>query len=118
MEGNSGSSAANFNITLSLVSALPVSVTFTTNNNTAIAGEDFVAQTGIATFAPGQTSLTVSVQVTGDTFGENDEYFFMDLSNAVNASLAVPQATGTIVNDDSAPLQLLVNCRFPFCFPA
>ena len=41
--------------------------------------------------------------VNGDTLDENDENFFLNLSNASNASIVDAQGLGTITDDDSLP---------------
>src|SRR5262249_46993884 len=47
------------------------------------------------------TSKTITVQVNGDTTVEPNETYTLDLANVVgNATIADPQATGTILNDD------------------
>lgn len=109
-EGNSGTSNMVFTVTLSAKSGRTVTVGFDTADGTATTtglivegGTDYTAANGTLSFAPGQTTATVSVPITGDTTLENDETFTVTLSNAVNATLAVPTATGTIVNDDSPP---------------
>jgi hypothetical protein len=38
------------------------------------------------------------VPVNGDTVDEPDEVFFMNLGSAVNATIAIDQGVGTIVN--------------------
>src|SRR6185369_14022926 len=55
------------------------------------------------TFTPGQTTKTISVVVNGDTLNEADETFVVNLSNAVNATIADDQGVGTIQNDDAVP---------------
>ena len=45
-------------------------------------------------FANGQTSKTVTVQVRGDTAPEPDETFFLLLSNPVGMTIADGSATG------------------------
>ena len=42
---------------------VPVTVNFATANGTASAGEDYTATSGTLTFAPGQTSKTISIVV-------------------------------------------------------
>jgi hypothetical protein len=103
-EGNSGTTAFTFTVTLSAVSASTVTVNFATADGTASAGSDYAATSGVLTFAPGVTTQTVTVNVTGDTTPEANETFFVNLSGAANATIATAQGTGTIVNDDSAPL--------------
>ena len=41
--------------------------------------------------------------VNGDTLDENDENFFLNLSNALNASIVDAQGLGTIIDDDPLP---------------
>ena len=57
-------------------------------------------RSGELTFAPGQTSRTISVTVFGDRQFEPNETFFVNLSQPANAPIADGQAVGTIVNDD------------------
>ncbi len=100
VEGNSGSSTANFTVTLSQPSLWPVTVSYATSNGTATAGSDYAATSGTLTFAPGQTAQTVAVTVYGDTILEPDETFSLSLSSPANATIARATATGTILNDD------------------
>lgn len=99
-EGNSGTLNASFTVLLSAASSEPVTVNYSTANATATAGSDYQAKSGTLTFAPGVTSQTISIAVMGDTVTEPDETFFVNLSNAVNASIEFSQMTGTILNDD------------------
>jgi hypothetical protein len=103
-EGNSGASGFVFSVTLSAASAQPVSVGFATADGSAVAGSDYVATSGSLSFAPGQTSLTVSVPVTGDTQVEPDETFSLVLSGPSGATIARGRGFGTILNDDQPPL--------------
>ena len=104
-EGASGTSYAVFTVTLSAASASTVTVSYTTLNGTATAGQDYASTVGTLTFAPGETVKTVQVPVSGDTMVELNEAFTLGLSAPVNATIADGTATGTIVNDDmdSAP---------------
>ena len=91
-----------FTVTLSAASNTQVTVKFATANGTAKAGRtgDFTAVSGTLTFKPGETSKTVSVSVLNDATTEADETFFVNLSGASGAGIAVSQGTGTILNDD------------------
>ena len=42
----------------------------------------------------------LAIPVNGDTQSEPNETFFVNLSNAINASISKAQGVGTIVNDD------------------
>jgi hypothetical protein len=102
-EGNSGTTAAVFSVTLSAASAVPVTLQYATADGTATAGSDYQAAGGTLTFAPGETSKMVTVQVIGDTVPEPNETFFLNLSNPTGATLAQGQGTGTILDDNTPP---------------
>jgi aryl-phospho-beta-D-glucosidase BglC (GH1 family) len=102
-EGQGGTRVAAFTVSLSRASDQAVTVSYATVDGTARAGGDYTAVAGALTFAPGVTSLTVSVPILGDTLVEGDETFRVLLSNPTNASLATAQALGTIVDDDRPP---------------
>ncbi|MGZ5387639.1 MAG: Calx-beta domain-containing protein, partial [Solirubrobacterales bacterium] len=102
-EGNSGQTPAQFTVSLSAPQAAPVTVAFATANGTAVAPGDYASATGTVTFAPGDTSETVTVQVNGDTAVEPNETFNVNLSGATgNATIADGTGVGTITNDDVA----------------
>lgn len=101
-EGNSGTANATFTVTMSQASNVQVTVQYATADGTAKAPGDYTAIVpSVLTFAPGVTSRTVTVQVNGDTLFEQNETFFVNLSNAVNATIADNQGQGTILNDDA-----------------
>ena len=102
-EGDSGTTSATFTVTLAPASGQNVSVDYSTADGTATAPADYAATSGTLTFAPGQTTRTVSVQVAGDTVDEINETFTVNLSNAVNAAIADGTGLGTILDDDSLP---------------
>jgi hypothetical protein len=102
-EGNTGTRAATFTVTLSAASTQAVTVAYATGNGTATPGSDYEAGSGTLTFAPGETSKTITILVNGDTLVEGDEVFAVNLSNAVGATIHDGQGAGTIVNDDVAP---------------
>src|SRR5438552_1171896 len=112
-EGNSGTTAFVFTVTLSAASASTVTANFATSNGTATAGSDYVANRGVVTFTPGRTTQTITVSVNGDTTVEANETFLVTLSAPTNATLAVAQGTGTIVNDDVAAPPAAVITPFP-----
>jgi hypothetical protein len=98
-EGNSGAVSATFTVSLSAASNAPVTVHYSTANGTATAGSDYQSQSGALTFAPGETTKTITVPVTGDRLGESNETFFVNLSTTD----AIPidgQGIGTIVDDE------------------
>src|SRR6185295_10955702 len=109
-EGAKGTvTAAVFPVTLSVALDIPVSFDYVTRDLTAIAGAagsadtDYVAAKGSVTFAPGETSKTITVEVIGDNFNEPRETFAVDLLNVVNAKVLGGRGTGGILNDDPLP---------------
>lgn len=98
-EGNSGTTAFLFTVTLSNPSAFPITVNYLTSNGTATAGSDYTTTSGTLTFPPGSTTQTITVLVNGDLLNEGSETFFVTLSNASGATISDAQATATIQND-------------------
>jgi hypothetical protein len=114
-EGNAGSVNANFTVTLSPAATGSVTVDYATANNTATAGSDYTATSGTLTFAAGETTKTVTVQVTGDTVAEANETYNVNLSNATGGALiGDAQGVGTITNDDalSCPASVTAGASF------
>ena len=74
-----------------------MTVAYATVAGSATAANDFVATSGTLTFAPGVTSLTISVAIVGDRTGEPTETFTVVLSSPVNAAIA----SGDRHRDDS-----------------
>ena len=105
-EGNVGTKAFTFTVSLSAASTAPVSVTVASANGTATtADSDYVAVPAtLLTFAAGETSKTVTVQVNGDSTVEANETFTVNLSAASGATIADASGLGTIVNDDRSML--------------
>lgn len=94
----------SFVLTLSSVSAVPVTVNYSTADGTAVVGSDYTGTTGTVTIPAGATSAVVTVATTQDSTFEPDESLTLNLSGATNAFLANSSATGVILNDDAAPL--------------
>jgi CshA-type fibril repeat protein/VCBS repeat-containing protein len=107
-EGNSGTTSYTFTVSLSAASDQIVSVDYATSDGTAtVADLDYTALAGSLTFAPGETSKTITVLVNGDKKTEANEAFILGLSNLQangnNILTGNLTATGTITNDDSTP---------------
>jgi len=94
---------ASFPVTLSAVSGLPATIDWSTADDSARAGGDYTAAHGQLTFAPGETTKTVSVAIVNDAVHEADERFAVGLSSPIGATLADASALGTILDDDPVP---------------
>ena len=102
VEGNAGSSNATLTIN-AVRHSNAVSVDYATADNTATSPSDYQSRSGTLNFPVDSISATVSVPVNGDTNFEVDETFFVNLTNASNATIADGQGVITIINDDCLP---------------
>ena len=92
----------DFLLTLSAPPIKPVMVNYRTQNVTAIPNSDYVhVANGSISFAIGETSKTVSIEVIEDLIVEDDETFFLKLSSPQNTLIGDDTALGTILNDDT-----------------
>ncbi|MEA3010622.1 MAG: hypothetical protein QOJ91_2314 [Sphingomonadales bacterium] len=81
-------------------------VSFATASGTAVAGSDYNAATGTLTFAATDPSTkTISVTTINDAAVESSETLTVGLSAATGgATIGGAQGTGTIVDNDAAPV--------------
>ncbi len=81
-----------------------VSVHYNTQDNTAIAGQDYIATSGIATIEKGETSTVIAVEIIADTIKENDESFLLVVTDPERtifpSDTTQITATHTIIDDD------------------
>lgn len=105
LEGNSGTTAFVFTVSLSNPTYLPVPIFFSTQNGTATAPGDFAPLASSFILAPEVTSQTITIDVVGDTALEVDETFFVNIASPAPGGgtvvIADPQGQGTIQNDDA-----------------
>jgi chitinase len=82
-------------VTLSSAATFPVTVDYATSDGTAAAGVDYAATSGTLTFAPGETTKTIDVTVTGESVSPT-ETLNLNLSNASNGTISTATGVGTI----------------------
>jgi GH24 family phage-related lysozyme (muramidase) len=101
-EGKKGQTTLfTFTVTLSAAYDQPVTMSYSTANGSAKSGEDYVAKTGTLTFAPGEMTKTITIEVKGDSKREANETFYLDLFGlSSNALFTRNRGIGTILNDD------------------
>jgi len=109
-EGNNGTTtSAAFTVSLS-TPAPSTDVTFdiaTQNNTATTANSDYVAKAlTIQVIPAGQLTYTFTVTINGDAAIENDETFFVNVTNVSGATLLDGQGAGTIHNDDLPTLSI------------
>ena len=103
-EGNGGTQNMTFTVNLSgNTENLPVSILYQTQNGSASSSSDYDSTSGTLTFAPGETSKTISVPIHGDTTYEGNETFTLQLTDGQFATPTSLNATGTINNNDTQP---------------
>jgi hypothetical protein len=107
LEGTGVTDIAVLPVWLSFASATPVQVRYSTVDDSAFAGVDFLGTNGTLVFAPGTTNLTVAVAVLGNPYYETNRTFLVALSDATNASLVSTQGMVTIIDDDESPTTAL-----------
>ena len=91
--GAESATPANLEVTLSAVSELTVTVEYQVNDGTATkglttgSGIDYILAAGTLTFAPGDISKSISVNILNDGLTEADETIVVTLSDPTNAVL-------------------------------
>ena len=102
-----------FDVHLTTSADAPVTVDFSTVDGSAVAGTDYVAQSGTLTFNPGETVKTVTVTVLNDAIVEDPEAFTVQINNAnyaegtpdeVALTITDNSGVGNIVDDDHTPV--------------
>lgn len=108
----SGSSAptASFTVTLSTAATQTVSVAWTTQNATALAGSDYTAASGTLTFAAGETSKVITITLLANSTQTQTRAFNLLLSSPSNATLADSTALAAIT--PSTPWHTWLAARF------
>jgi Calx-beta domain/Right handed beta helix region/FG-GAP-like repeat len=100
VEGNAGIVTGMVNVVLSAASSRVVSVSYATGSGSATPGVDFNPASGTVTLPQGATSVTVALEVRGDTIRERLETFPITLSSPVNATIGDAAALMAIGDDD------------------
>jgi hypothetical protein len=79
----------------------PITVSWATEDLTAVAPSDYTASSGTLTFGPGETSRVIVVPIATDSLNESNQSFRVKLSGATGPAYIVDSTgTGTILDDD------------------
>jgi beta-glucanase (GH16 family) len=82
-----------------------VTVSYSTQDSTAVAGKNYVAvPSGTLTFNPGETTKSINIAIMHDTALKQDVYFKVLFSNPVNAAMKYSSMTVKVANVDYATL--------------
>jgi len=95
---------AHLLVSLSRPSVSTVTVPWATADDTAEAGSDYAAASGVLSFAPGETAKTVTLNLVDDDLAEGDEFFQVVLGNPGNATLADAVGAVMISRSDTPPV--------------
>ena len=110
-EGDEGTTAFTFTVTRSGYNTSAVSVHWAVSG-AAVDAVDFlggVLPSGTVSFAAGETSKIITIDIAGDTLVETDEAFTVTLSSpSTGAVIGTASAQGVIRNDDIAPPSLSI----------
>jgi hypothetical protein len=116
LEGNIGTKDMIFTVSLNQQSQRQVTIRFrisTTgipDDEKATEFVDFfvVGSVSQLIFAPGVIEKTITVRVIGDTLDEKDEYFYIELYDATNATISETngKGKGTIEDDDGPQISI------------
>jgi S-layer protein len=112
-ETDSATKVLTFTLTLDKAPATALVINYAVNStSTAVLGDDFAVTAGNVTFAAGQTTAEIQVNVLADDADEANETIVLSFTNKdmVNSKLAVASvkrvndlnATGTIIDDDAS----------------
>ncbi|MHC4621602.1 MAG: Calx-beta domain-containing protein [Planctomycetota bacterium] len=87
-----------------------VTVDYAAVGGTATAGDDYIMTPGTLTFAPGETSQTITIELLDDMLPETPETILIELSNPTNAQLGTIRQHTANIRD---PLHLKVDLALP-----
>jgi len=114
LEGTLEQHKAIIPVTLSAATDKQVSLMWSTSDNTANAGEDYIAVSdAYLTFQPGETTKNIEVWIENDSFFEDDELFSVTISSIKNAKVTNYRTIVKIKNDDApdtAALNTDISC--------
>lgn len=104
---------ATFEVSLNQDPSVIVTVTVTTQSDSAVSSLDFTPTSRTLTFRPGESlTQSITVETLDDSEAEVQETFFVNLNATTGATIDDGQAVGTI-NDNDTPPVLDPTPRFP-----
>lgn len=109
VEQDSGKKTVQLVIELNRVASKVVSFNYATLDGVAVAGEDYSQSSGKAQIDSNTLATSIELQILGDITVELDEFFFVSLSAATNATISNDSAKITIRDDDETAAPVLLN---------
>src|SRR5436190_11070219 len=99
-EGDIGNTVYDIEVKLDRPAPLLVRVDFSTSNDDAIAGLDYVTTRGVLTIPAGSTSGILRITIIGDLLRESNERFWLNFSNPVNVIIDGDYRSRLMILDD------------------
>jgi hypothetical protein len=93
--------SASVTVTRSGDTSGTTTVDYATSGDTATAGTDYTTVSGTLTFAPGETSKTITIPIINDNVYEGNETFAITLSNVTGGGVLVSPTTTTVTIQDN-----------------
>jgi hypothetical protein len=82
----------------------PISIDYKTRDGSAVAGQDYIKQTGTLMLYPNENQAVIAIEILGDNQSETDETLYLDIYNPIGGHFQGDATTltaiRTIVNDD------------------
>ena len=104
-EGNAGTTLVAVPVEISHPPENTATVSFALQADSAVSGDDFVANSGTLTFtSDGPLTQNVLVEAVADLVHENDESLRVLLDDAVELIIEDAEATVSLINDDPIPV--------------
>ena len=91
-------------------------VSATVNGTATTSNGDYIAKTGTLTFAPGETTKTITIEVKGDSKREGNETFYLDLFGLSPGAPGLPAGLGWSLRAVIQAVPVAGACR-PRCLP-
>lgn len=107
IQGDKGQTPAEVIVCLSQVSSEPVTLEYSTQNGTAIAGVDYVATSGSIRFEPGEIAKWITVPIIGEVAADPDEDSPPQLPTIIR--LIIKNVKGGIINKATEIITIIQN---------
>ena len=111
IEGDTGTKTVTFTVTRTLNTTGEVSVNYNTANIDALAGSDYVAKMGTLTFADGEETQTITIDVKGDLIDEFDQSFAVILFGASGDTVIVNSHGQATIQDNDPPPTISITAK-------
>jgi len=101
-EGDTGTTDMEFTIYHTILSPFPVSIYYSTMDDTAKAGIDYVAKSGTLILPPGQRTMTLLIPIINDLkLTKNNKRLKVSIASSTRILKSI--AIGTILDNDTQP---------------